>query len=89
MRILTLTILALGAISAAQPAKAQTYDPNYPVCLHAFRWGGDDFECSYTSLPQCEASASGRGAMCVTNPYFANAYEVPPGRRTTRPRRAY
>jgi hypothetical protein len=89
MRILTLTILALAAISAAQPAKAQTYDPKYPVCLHAFRWGGDDFDCSYTSLDQCNASASGRGALCVTNPYFANASELPRRPRTTRPRRAY
>lgn len=89
MRILTLTILAFGAISAAQPAKAQTYDPNYPVCLHAYRWGGDNFECRYTSLAQCNATASGTGAQCVTNPYFANAYEAPPGPRDPRRRRVH
>src|ERR1044071_1276512 len=34
MRILALAILAIAAASAAAPAQAQTYDPNYPVCLH-------------------------------------------------------
>ena len=36
MRILALAILAIGAVSAAAPAQAQTYDPNYPVCLHVY-----------------------------------------------------
>ena len=60
------------AISLAAPARAQTYDPNYPVCLQVY----DDmvhyyFECAYTSIPQCQASASGRAAQCVVNPYYA------------------
>jgi hypothetical protein len=38
-------------------------------------------ECSYTSLPQCNASASGRSAQCVVNPYWANAYQDRPIRR--------
>ena len=54
------------------PARAQTYDPNYPVCLHVYG-PIDYYDCSYTSLPQCAASASGRAAQCVVNPYFANA----------------
>lgn len=36
MRILALAILAIGAASAALPAQAQTYDPNYPVCLRVY-----------------------------------------------------
>jgi hypothetical protein len=40
------------------------------------RTGGFNYyECSYTSLPQCNASASGRAAECVINPYFAGAEE--------------
>ena len=66
------TVLAVGTISFAAPARAQTYDPNYPVCLQIY----DDmvhyyFECSYTSMAQCAASASGRSAQCVVNPYYA------------------
>jgi Protein of unknown function (DUF3551) len=34
-----------------------------------------------TSLPQCNASASGRSAQCVVNPYWANAYQDRPIRR--------
>jgi Protein of unknown function (DUF3551) len=49
-------------------------------------WGGSYYECSYTSLPQCNASASGRSATCVINPYYAGAGE-PAGYR--RHRRVY
>jgi Protein of unknown function (DUF3551) len=79
MRILVLAILAIGAASVAAPAQAQTYDPNYPVCLHV--WGPITYyECRYSSLPQCNASASGRAAQCIVNPYFAHASEQPSGR---------
>jgi hypothetical protein len=44
------------------------------------------YECRYTLLPQCNASASGRAAQCVVNPYFAGAKE-PAGYR--RHRRVY
>jgi len=85
MRILVLAILAIGTVSMASPARAQTYDPNYPVCLHV--WGpANYYECRYTSLPQCNASASGRAAQCVINPYFANASEQPSGRHYRRTR---
>ena len=36
---LALTILAIGALSAAAPVRAQSYDPNYPVCLHVYGRG--------------------------------------------------
>jgi hypothetical protein len=74
MRILALAILATGVASITAPAQAQTYDPSYPVCLHV--WGpANYYECRYTSLPQCNLSASGRAAQCMVNPYFANARE--------------
>ena len=66
------TVLVVGAILFAAPAQAQTYDPSYPICLQVY----DDmvhfyFECRYTSMAQCAASASGRAAECVVNPYYA------------------
>jgi hypothetical protein len=71
MRMLTLAILLIGAVSVT--AHAQTYDPNYPVCLQ--KYGLCSYiDCSYTSLAQCNASASGRAAQCLANPYFAQAY---------------
>jgi Protein of unknown function (DUF3551) len=70
MRNLILAVLALVAVHVAAPARAQTYDPHYPFCLQIY----DDmvnytFECAYTSMEQCKASASGRNADCVVNPY--------------------
>ncbi|WP_082656340.1 DUF3551 domain-containing protein [Bradyrhizobium valentinum] len=85
MRILASAILAGATLATTAPARAQTYDPNYPVCLHIFG-RTPYYECRYTSLPQCNASASGRGAQCVINPYFAPA-EEPAGYR--RHRRLY
>ncbi|WP_083519453.1 DUF3551 domain-containing protein [Bradyrhizobium jicamae] len=84
MRILALAILAIGIVSIG-PASAQTYDPAYPVCLRVYG-PATYYECSYTSLPQCNASASGRSAQCVINPYFGAAQE-PTGHR--RHRRVY
>jgi hypothetical protein len=86
MRILALTILMVATVLTAAPARAQTYDPAYPVCLHLYGRAGNYYECRYTSLPQCNASASGRAAECVINPYFASA-EEPAGYR--RHRRVY
>ena len=86
MRIPALAILTTAMVLTAAPARAQTYDPAYPVCLHVYGRGANYYECRYTSLPQCNASASGRAAQCVINPYFANAGE-PAGYR--RHRRMY
>jgi hypothetical protein len=82
MRILALAILAIGTVSIG-PAAAQMYDPAYPVCLHVWDTGADYYECSYTSLPQCNASASGRAAGCIINPYFAGT-ELPADYRRRR-----
>ena len=73
MRTPALAILTIATVLTSVPARAQTYDPAYPVCLHVYGRGGTYYECRYTSLPQCNASASGRPAQCVINPYFANA----------------
>jgi hypothetical protein len=79
MRILALAIFAFGATSIA-PAAAQTYDPGYPVCLRLYD-RTNYYECRFTSLPQCAASASGRSAQCVINPFFASAQEPASYRR--------
>jgi hypothetical protein len=72
MRILALAILVVG-MAPIGSAAAQTYDPKYPVCLHVYTRGANYYECRYTSLPQCNAAASGRAAQCDVNPYFAGA----------------
>jgi hypothetical protein len=72
MRILALAILAIGMVSAAGQARAQTYDPAFPICMHVVTWGGGAYEdCTFTTLAQCAMSASGRAAQCNINPYYA------------------
>ena len=77
------TILAMVLLAA--PARAQTYDPSYPVCLQIYQSMVDYyFECRYTSMAQCAASASGRSAQCVVNPYYAG----PSAKRSKRQKRS-
>jgi hypothetical protein len=70
----TATALAIlvAAIALPAPARAQTYDPRYPVCLQVYQGGIADFyfECHYRTMAQCQATASGRFAQCVVNPYY-------------------
>jgi Protein of unknown function (DUF3551) len=88
MRILALAILTIAAASAAPPARAQAYDPAYPVCLQVYQgWHDYYFECAYTSLAQCNMSASGRAAQCIVNPYYKGPKAAPPLRRDQRHRR--
>jgi hypothetical protein len=81
--------LTIATVLTAAPARAQTYSPDYPVCLQLY---GDEegfIECGYTSLAQCAQSASGRAAQCVINPYFASAQVQVPRRHDRRHRRVY
>lgn len=84
-RALARIIVATAAVLTAALAQAQTYDPTYPVCMRVYSIDGKYIECRYTSLAQCAASASGRGAMCVTNPY----HQTPLGKAYRQAPRAY
>ena len=88
MRMLALAILAMGMVSAAAPAQAQTYDPDYPVCMHVVGIGLNLEDCSYFTIDQCRASASGRSAQCNINPFYAGA-TASQGRYDRRHRRVY
>jgi hypothetical protein len=92
MRPTLLTLTAMAALLAAADASAQTYDPRYPVCMHIYTGGGiggggDYYDCSFTSVPQCQASASGRAASCDLNPYYV--FDEPPASSRRRYKRAY
>jgi hypothetical protein len=77
--ILNWMIVASGTILASAPAIAQTYDPRYPVCMQVVEnFGATRFDCSFTSIPQCQATAYGRAATCLINPFFRNAYTIAP-----------
>jgi hypothetical protein len=74
-----LGLLAISAISAVAMTPAQA---EYPVCLRVY--GPATYnECAYTTLAQCQASASGRAAECYPNAFAA--YSAPaPGRHKYR-----
>jgi uncharacterized protein DUF3551 len=76
-------LVAIGMLLVSAPARAQTYDPSYPVCMQIYGQVGY-FDCRYASLQQCRYLAVGRSATCVVNPYFPQ--EKPAG--APRPKRA-
>jgi hypothetical protein len=69
--------LATGSIFISGLAMAQTYDPKHPVCIEITEWGGRHIDCRYDSIAQCKATASGHGAHCFANPYFAHRARSP------------
>ena len=74
MRILPLTVVTAGLIASAIQARAQTYDPAFPVCAHVIPLGGGSIEdCTYYTMAQCAMSASGRAAYCLLNPFYGGA----------------
>jgi Protein of unknown function (DUF3551) len=87
-RIPALAALAITTVLMAAPVQAQTYDPNYPVCMQTYGLDGGYNDCTYTSQGQCAQSASGRAAQCISNPFFAGA-RVPGGAPNERRHRRY
>jgi hypothetical protein len=75
MRNFSVTMLAASVLVASSLSHAQTYSPDYPVCLHVYG-PGTHIECAFTSLAQCAATASGRGAECEVNPFLASAQPI-------------
>jgi hypothetical protein len=82
-RAISASIVLAASLALAAPARAQTYDPAWPVCLQVVSsLGGSYYQCAYTTMAQCQATASGRAASCLANPYYAG----PGGRGARRPR---
>ena len=80
-----LAVSALAVLVMSAPARAQTYDPRSPVCLHVFgELEGERMDCVYASFAQCQTAASGRPATCLMNPYFAQAGVPARSRRRVR-----
>ena len=77
MRLFAAAIMLAG-FALAGGAHAQTYSPDYPVCIQVYA-PLQFIDCRYTSIPQCQASASGRAAMCQINPFYVG--EPAPSRR--------
>jgi len=73
-RRLVLVIPALGlavAFVTAIPAPAQALI-EYPYCMRVYTRFQYE-ECSYSTLAQCQMSASGRSAECYRDPFYDGA----------------
>ncbi|WP_439368389.1 DUF3551 domain-containing protein [Bradyrhizobium sp. PMVTL-01] len=81
MRRVWLALVATGSLFVSAQARAQTYDPTYPVCMQIYGQVGY-FDCRYTSLAQCRFLALGRSASCVANPYFSQQRAAPRSKRS-------
>lgn len=58
-----------GSVLAPVPAQALI---EYPYCMRVYT--RDQYEdCSYSTLAQCQLSASGRSAMCYRDPFYRGA----------------
>jgi hypothetical protein len=68
MRRAWLALMAAFAVSAAvaMPAVAR----EFPYCIKGCDFGAGVGDCSFSTLAQCQATASGRDASCAANPYF-------------------
>ncbi len=85
MRRAWLALLAGGAVSAvvAMPASAR----DLPYCIKGCDFGAGAGDCSFSTLAQCQATASGRDASCAANPYFNAKAEMQTDRSRQRGRR--
>jgi hypothetical protein len=68
MRRAWLALMVGFGVSAAVATPASARD--FPYCIKGCDFGAGAGDCSFSSLAQCQATASGRDASCAANPYF-------------------
>ena len=95
MRFAAPIALVVAMLFVSLPSQAQTYAPGSPVCMKDIQGGGRGSgewnDCSYTTMNQCQAAASGRAATCMINPYgpLAQRPAYAPGTTYRRARTVY
>jgi Protein of unknown function (DUF3551) len=79
-----LALMMAFTVSAtvAMPAAAG----GYPYCIKGCDFGAGAGDCSFLSLAQCQATASGRDASCAANPYFNAKADIKADMHTDRSR---
>ena len=73
MRRALRTLMAGCAVAVATPAAAG----GMAYCIKGCDFGGASGDCSFSSLAQCQATASGRDATCASNPYYDVRAQLP------------
>lgn len=84
MRRALLALMVVFAVSAAvaMPATAR----EFPYCIKGCDFGAGTGDCSFASLAQCQATASGRDASCAANPWFNAKADMKADMQTDRSR---
>jgi len=85
MRLKALKVMALVAAVAAVATPATAGGLAY--CIKGCDFGGGAGDCSFSSLAQCQATASGRDATCISNPYFGAKATLAKAELPTNPHR--
>jgi hypothetical protein len=85
MRSALRTLMASFAVAAAAATPAAAGGMAY--CIKGCDFGGGAGDCSFSSLAQCQATASGRDATCASNPYFGTRAELTKAELPTTPNR--
>jgi Protein of unknown function (DUF3551) len=70
MRKTVLTLIAALMTSLAASATLPALADGMAYCIKGCDFAGGAGDCSFSSLAQCQATASGRDATCAANPYF-------------------
>jgi hypothetical protein len=69
MRRSILVLLAAGSLAVLGAASAEAARTRYPFCMQGASSPGLS-NCSFRSLAQCQATASGRFLTCIANPFY-------------------
>ena len=81
-RFINAILLVAGLFGAGllgvPPTAAQTYAPRHPVCIEIYTIDGRSIDCSFATIAQCAATASGQSAQCYANPYATRSRQLSP-----------
>ncbi len=70
MRIILASLAAMIAILTVNVETASAQNTTRPYCLRDGVNGPGMWDCSYYSMEQCLATASGNGGSCQPNPWY-------------------
>jgi Protein of unknown function (DUF3551) len=77
-------LLALMACSVVGAVSAPAAARELPWCIKGCDYASGLGDCSFATLQQCEATASGRLGYCAANPYFSQKADLSPDRMSRR-----
>ena len=69
IRTLILAMLTIYALGTTRPAAAQSTVSQFPFCIQNGEYPGWT-GCMFNTMQACQASASGVGGECLTNPWY-------------------